>query len=81
METGVFMATQNFKRNLFKYSYREGGKNQTLVCFLLLLKREIKNVSLFLPFGDTWPAFLTLSFPPFLLGELLPRERGVILIL
>ena len=47
MEPGVIMATQNFKRNLFLNLYRGGGKkNITLVCFLLLLKREIKNVTL-----------------------------------
>ena len=38
------MATQNCKRNLLNL-YREGEKNLTLVVyFLLLLKREIKNV-------------------------------------
>ena len=61
MEPGVIMATQNFKRNLFLYLYREGGKI-TLVCFLLLLKREIKKKSdtccLFSPFGDPWPSCL-----------------------
>ena len=49
------MATQNFKTNLFLNLYREGEKNITLICFLLLLKREVKNVytySLFPPFGD-----------------------------
>ena len=39
------MATQNFKRNLFKFAWRR-GKKITLVCFLLLLKRERKNVTL-----------------------------------
>ena len=39
------MVTQNFKRNLFLNLYREGEKNLTLmVCFLLPLKRERKNV-------------------------------------
>ena len=42
MEPGVIMATQNFKRNLFINLYRE-GKNLTLVCFPLPLKRETKN--------------------------------------
>ena len=37
------MATQNFKRNLLLNLYGEGEKNQTLVCFLLPLKREIKK--------------------------------------
>ena len=41
----VIIATQNFKRNLLLNLYREGEKNLTLVvCFLLLLMREIKNV-------------------------------------
>ena len=31
------MAAENFKRNLFLNLYREGGKNLTLVCFLLPL--------------------------------------------
>ena len=43
MEPGVVMATQNFKRNLLLNLYGEGEKNQTLVCFLLPLKREIKK--------------------------------------
>ena len=38
VEPGVIMATQNFKRNLFLR-----GKNVTLVCFFLPLKREIKK--------------------------------------
>ena len=41
--------------------YREGEKNITLVCFLLLLKREIKisdTCSLFPLFGDPWPSCL-----------------------
>jgi len=37
------MATQYFKRNLFLNLYRKGGKNVTLVCFLLPLKRERKK--------------------------------------
>ena len=45
VEPGVIMATQDFKRNLFLNLYREGEKNPTLVvCFFLLLKREIKIV-------------------------------------
>ena len=44
VEPGVIMETQSFKRNLFLNLYREGEKNVTLVCFFLLLKREIKNV-------------------------------------
>ena len=54
-------ATQNFKRNLFLYLYREGEINITLVCFLLPLKREIKmydTCSLFPPFGHPWPSCL-----------------------
>ena len=44
VEPGVVMATQNFKINLLSILYREGEKNLTLVvCFLLPLKREIKN--------------------------------------
>ena len=40
-------ATQNFKRNLFLNLYREGGKILTLVvCFLLLLKRDKKCLTL-----------------------------------
>ena len=73
MEPGVFMATQNFKRNLL-ILYREGKKNLTLVvCFLLPLRREIKKKCLTLATSVWRPlAFLpvTLSFPPFLLGEL-----------
>ena len=44
-----------------KFVYREGEKNITLVCFLLLLKREIKisdTCSLFPLFGDPWPSCL-----------------------
>ena len=55
------MATQNFKRNLFLKICIEKGKNITLVCFLLPLKREIKmsdTCSLFPPFGDPWPSCL-----------------------
>jgi len=44
MEPGVVMAAQNFKGNLFLNSYREGEKNLTLICFLLPLKRERRNV-------------------------------------
>ena len=44
VEPGVVTATQNFKGNLL-ILYKEGKKNLTLVvCFLLPLKREIKNV-------------------------------------
>ena len=44
MEPGVIKAIQNFKRNLLLNLYRERKKNVTLVvCFLLPLKREIKN--------------------------------------
>ena len=61
------MATQYFKRNLFLDLYREGGKI-SLVCFLVLLKREIKKMSdicsLFPSLGDPWlSCLLTLSFP------------------
>ena len=37
------MTTQYFNRNLFLNLYREGKKYISLVCFLLLLKREIKK--------------------------------------
>ena len=55
------MATENFKRNLLLTLYREGGKNLTLVCFLLPFNREIKmpdSCSLFPLFGDPWPSCL-----------------------
>ena len=42
VEPGVVMATQNFKRNLLNL-YREGKNLTFVVCFLLLLKREMKN--------------------------------------
>ena len=61
------MATQNFKRNLFLNFYREGGKNLTLVCLLLPLKREIKkkkNVWHLQPISSSWRSlvFLPVSF-------------------
>ena len=40
------MTAQNFKRNLFLNSYREGEKTLTLVCFLLMLKRDKKCLTL-----------------------------------
>ena len=40
----VIMATQNFKRNLLLIFYRDGEKNLTFVCFLLQIKKDIKNV-------------------------------------
>ena len=43
MEPGVIKATQYFKRNLFLNVEREGEKNISLVCFLLLLKKEEKT--------------------------------------
>ena len=63
METGVIMATQNFKRNLLLILYREGKKkNLTLgICFLLPFKEREKMsdpCSLFPPFGDPWPSCL-----------------------
>ena len=62
------MATQYFKRNLFLNLYRERKKIYiSLVCFLLLLKRGIKNVCHFQPIFSVWRplAFLlvTLSEP------------------
>ena len=45
VQPGVIMATQNFKRNIFLNLCKEGEKNITLVYFLLLLKREMKNMS------------------------------------
>ena len=62
------MATQYFKRNLFLNLYRERKKIYiSLVCFLLLLKRGIKNVCHFQPIFSVWRplAFLsaTLSTP------------------
>ena len=52
------MATQYFKINLFFRFVWRRGKNISLVCFLLLLKREIKKMSdicsLFPSFGDPW---------------------------
>ena len=86
MEPGVVMATQNFKRNLFLNLYRKEEKNLTLVCFLLLLKREIKmlkNVAAYFLCLETpaLPACYTL-IPPFSFRRIrLPRERGVVLVL
>ena len=55
VEPGVIMATQDFKRNLFLNLYREGEKNPTLVvCFFLLLKREIKIVWHLQPISSIW---------------------------
>ena len=54
------MATQIFMRNRFLNLYREGEKLLTFVCFLLLLKREIKiimHLQPIPPFGDPWPSF------------------------
>ena len=59
------MATQNFRRNLLLILYREGEKNLTLVvCCLLPLKREIKNVWHFQPISSVWrtPSLLA-SYP------------------
>ena len=47
------MATQKFKRNRFLNLYREEGK-MALVFFLLLLKREIKNVRHLQPISSVW---------------------------
>ena len=86
MEPGVVMATQNFKRNLLLSLHRERGKkSDTCSCFLLPLKREIKNLTLaarylrletpgLLAFYALIPAF---SFRRIML----PRERVIILIL
>ena len=57
------------------------AKNLTLkVCFLLPLKREIKNVWHLQPISSIWRplAFLpvTLSFPPFLLGGFCCLGKG-----
>ena len=70
VEPGVIMATQDFKRNLFLNLYREGGKNLTLVvCFLLLLKREIKIVWHLQPISSIWRplAFLPVTCHSFFL--------------
>ena len=62
------MATQNFKRNLFLNLYRDEEKNLTLVCFLLPLKREIKNAWHSQPVSSIWrplaflPVTLSISF-------------------
>ena len=37
------MATQNFKKPLFKFVYRRGKNITLVVCFLLPLKRKIKK--------------------------------------
>ena len=58
------MATQKFKRNRFLNLYREEGK-MALVCFLLLLKREIKNVRHLQPISSVWRP---LAFLPFTLS-------------
>jgi len=72
VKPGVLMATQNCKRNLFLNVCREGGKNQTLVvCFLLLLKREKRCLTLaayFLPWEiPALPACYPLTVCPLLL--------------
>ena len=70
------------KRNLFLNLYREGGKNLTLVvCFLLQLKREIKNVWYLQPISSVWRplAFLpiTLSEPCQKWKESLKKEKDL----
>ena len=65
MEPGVIMAAQNFIGNLFLNSYREGEKILTLVCFVLLLKRKIKNVWHLQSTSSVWRplTFLPSIFP------------------
>ena len=62
------------------WAIRETKILTLIVCFLLLLKREIKNVWYLQPISSIWRplAFLpvTLSFSPFLLGELCCLEKG-----
>ena len=72
---------QNFKRNLFLSLYREGGKNLTLVCFLLPLKREKNIVWHLQPISSTWRplAFLPVTLSLFcghMFACLLGKSRG-----
>ena len=58
------MATQNFKRNLLLNLYREGKKYISLVCFLLPLKREIKNTWPLQPISIIWrPPSVPVCYP------------------
>ena len=76
-QTGVSCMAGGFFTN---WAVRE-ARNQTLVvCFLLPLKRERKDVRHLQPLCSVWRplAFLpvTLSFPRFLLGELCCLGKG-----
>ena len=78
-QTQVFRIAGGFFTN---WATRE-AKNLTLViCFLLPLNREIKNVWQLQPISSVWTplAFLpiTLSFSPFLLGELCCLGKGAL---
>ena len=69
------MATQNFQRTLL-ILYKEGKKNLTLVvCFLLLLHREIKNVCHLQHSSSVWRplAFLPVTLSKGLHLNYLPR--------
>ena len=81
MVPDVSMATQNFKRNLFKFVWRR-GKKITLVCFLLLLKRERKNVTLAASFLWRPLAFLPVTLSEDCLSPLhLTFSLGIYLVL
>ena len=85
MEPGVVMATQNFKRNLLLSLHRERGKkSDTCSCFLLPLKREIKNLTLaacFLHLETPGRLAFYALIPAFSFRRImLPREMGSILI-
>ena len=45
---------QNFKRNCLLNLYREGGEKSNIVCFLLPLKKETKNVWHLQPISPVW---------------------------
>ena len=63
-------------RVLRETTFSKRGKNITLVCFFLPLKREILKMSdtcsLFSPFGDPWPSWLLPSH--FSRGSSKPRD-------
>ena len=69
------MATQNFKRNLFLNLYREREKSITLVCFLLTLKIDMKNVWHFQPISSVWRPLAFLSVLNF--GHLMRRTDSL----
>ena len=75
--TGISCIAGGFFTN---WAIRETKILTLIVCFLLLLKREIKNVWYLQPISSIWRplAFLpvTLSFSPFLLEELCCLGKG-----